>query len=201
MIMKTEKRWLIVAITLVLLGISGLSSWAEERIIAVLDFNDTKLKEVAAHAQLSLVDILTTSISNGTGLKVIDKDSVARVKLKDSAWQQSGFADPRTALSFAKELKANFVVIGSVSSTAKETKDRENFDFIVGVEVKAMDDKTGQIIASATGTGKVTAQELRDEEGVVVKAIKDPEGLYVKAARQAIELAGQDLGKKLRAIK
>lgn len=201
MMSKTWRRWLAAIAALILLGTGGPAAWAADKVIAVLEFNDTKLKEVASKAQVSLVDILATSISNGTGLKVIDKDSVERVKARDTAWQQSGFADPKTALTFAQQLKANFVVVGSVSQAAKVTRDESTFDFTVSVEVKAMDNTTGQVIASATATGKMTAQEIRDEEGVVVKAIKDPTGLFVKAARQAIEQAGRDLGTKLNAVK
>ena len=177
---------------------------ASSQAVAVLDFNDSKLKEVAANAQINLSDMLTTVMSNGTGLKVIDKEAVARVKVKDTAWQQSGFADPKTALNFAKELNVHFVIVGSVSQASQEERESMGITktkYTVGVEVKAMDDKTGQIVASATGSGDITSTKIQDAEGVDVAQDTNVQGKWVKAARKAIDQAGQDLSKKLLNLK
>ena len=194
------KRGLVAAAALVLLGPGAPSRADSQQVVAVLDFNDAKLREVGANAQNNLLDMLTTSISNGTGIKVVDKESVARIKVKETAYQQSGFADPKAALTFTKELKANFVVVGAVSQASKEEREVVGITRIkltVGVEIKAMDDKTGQIVASASGVGEANTTAV-PEEGAEAT---DLSGLYVKAARKAIEQAGPDLAKKIQGLK
>jgi len=189
------KRVLLV-IGLLLGGVSLLPAQASppaKRRIAVLDFDYATVHQYVYDAFGSDVDIgkgiadmlVTDLVKNGT-YSVIERKQLDKV-LQEQNFQQSGRADPSSAVQLAKILGVDAIIIGSITQFGRDDKKlgvsgagvhvggigiggfgHKDAKAVVAIDARIVSTTTAEILDVATGYGKSERSSTSLAGGVAV---------------------------------
>ncbi len=171
-----------VVATLLSLGVVASVLAAQEaqpkRRVAVLDFDYATVHDYVSDLFGSDVDIgkgiadmlVTNLVRNGT-YSVIERSQLDRI-LQEQNFQQSGRADPSSAVRLAKLLGVDAIVIGSITQFGRDDKKlglgggvrvggigiggigKKSAKAVVNIDARVVSTATAEILAVATGHGE-----------------------------------------------
>jgi tetratricopeptide (TPR) repeat protein len=174
-----NKRRLLTSFSILIF--SALPALAEKR-IAVLPFEILSEKNDLKQFGVGTTDTLTTALSTVKEFIMLDRGQIQAV-MKENAFQQSAFVDPKTSVKLGSLLGAEVLVMGSIQTFEDSYRINSHFTEV----------KTGKILKSAQVTGKnifelqdQLSQELIKFENVVITESEQKEITSVTKATSNI---------------
>jgi len=161
------RKFTLAGFAVMLAACAGLKQYPFEqrRIAAVMPFSYTAAqKEFAPHAN-GLADALAGALLRTGRLRLVERARVDAV-LSEAQLAQTGAIDSATAAKIGRQLGAQALVIGSLSSISvreegRSVKFAEKTDRWAEVELEAriVDAETGELLGSAKAVGKTSSAE------------------------------------------
>ena len=170
----------------------------QRRIAAVLPFSYTAAqKEFAPHAS-GLADALAGALLRTGRLRLVERARVEAL-FQEAQLGQTGAVDGATAAKIGKQLGAQAVVLGSLSSISDREEGRsvkfaEKTNRWVEVEVEAriVDSETGELLGTAKAVGKTSSAE-KHAFGGKIGELATPDALIQQALQGMGEKLAQDI--------
>jgi hypothetical protein len=156
-------------------------------VVAVLDFGGGEVLE--PHLRFSMSSMLITSLVQVGRFVVVERTRIEDL-IREQQLRLSGFVDPATAVQVGKILGAELVVHGLVTKATEQTIDKFAYDLVrieVGVDIRAVNTGTGEIVISETAEAAAEAQVITTADGTIVSGPTDYDPLYVNATIEALD--------------
>ena len=194
------RKFTLAGFAVMLAACAGLKQYPFEqrRIAAVMPFSYTAAqKEFAPHAN-GLADALAGALLRTGRLRLVERSRVDAV-LSEAQLAQTGAIDSATAARIGKQLGAQTLIIGSLSSISVREEGRSvkfaektNRWAEVEVEARIVDAETGELLGSAKAVGKTSSAE-KHAFGGKIGELAAPDALI----QQALQGMGEKLAKDL----
>lgn len=156
-------------------------------VVAVLEFGGGEVLE--PHLRFSMSSMLITSLVQVGRFVVVERTRIEDL-ISEQQLQLSGFVDPATAVRVGRMLGAELVVHGLVTKATEQTIDKFAYDLVrieVGVDIRAVNTGTGEIVISETAEAAAEAQVITTADGTIVSGPTDYDPLYVNATIEALD--------------
>ncbi len=119
-------------------------SWADEKVISVLYFDNTTKNEDYEWLRKGLADMLITDLSSSPRIKVVERENLEKV-LKEQQLQLAGVVSDKNAVELGELLQARTLIYGSFVIQGKNIR----------VDAKITDVESGKIQDSMKVEGSV----------------------------------------------
>lgn len=207
---------LTVPLLALLIGAGTLTAQAPaRRRVAVLDFDYATVHQWVYDVFGSDVDIgkgiadmlVTNLVRNGT-YSVIERKQLDRV-LQEQNFQQSGRADPSSAVQLAKLLGVDAIIIGSITQFGRDDKKlgvaggvriggiglgglgKKSAKAVVVIDARIVSTTTAEILGVATGHGESKRSGLALAGGVAVGGVGGVGGIDMGSSNFANTIIGE----------
>lgn len=188
----------------VLAACAHRSAPPKERLVAaVMPFSCAASEAEHAEEAKGLADALTVALVRTGKLRLVERDRVDAL-LGEARYGLSGAVDSAKAAQIGKQLGANAVLLGSITSVAVR-EEASSGDFsgkskrTVDVEIQArlVDVQTGELLAAGKAAGSAKSVERHAITGDPGQ-LAEPPALVLKALQGLPDKLAKDLLKTLR---
>jgi len=155
-------------------------------VMAVLDFEG--YDKLRGKTELSMADMLATALVKENRFDLVERTKIEKV-IEEQSFGLSGLVDESSAAKVGELLGAEFLVSGVITSATRKDVDKFGYMLVqieVGVDVRAVNTSTGEILISETAVGLNENKVVRAADGTLVSGAIDYKAAYAAAARDAV---------------